>query len=416
MALDYLPPRGTCDAPTRAKDEVKLSVSSLRNGHENRPGDLIFSTPTGPDGSSMISTSSELPESLLRSIESTQVEYRQVGSSGLRVSNPILGTLGIGNTQWLSWVKSEEEATELLHAAYRKGINTWNTANAYSNGQSESIIGRAIKKLNIPRRKLVLMTKIGRIVADTENGPSSDFVAFLDSPVQRSKDYVNQYGLSRIAILAGVDQSLERLQTPYIDVLHIHRWDPHTPVEETMSTLHQLVCSGKVRYLAASSMWAFQLAQLQCVAALNGWTRIVAMQCHYNLLYREEEREMVKFCNMTGVGILSWAPLAEGILARPLGVTGQTKRSATGSRYYYGKSEADKEIIRRVECLASKHQVPMSRVSLSWLRRRVASAVVGINSLSRMDDILASQEFELTDEEDEYLGEPYVPKAVQGHS
>ncbi|CAG9971729.1 unnamed protein product [Clonostachys byssicola] len=416
MALDYLLRRGTYDAPTRVTDEVKRSGSSLPNGCESRPGDLIFSTPTGPDGSSTTPTSSELPESLLRSIESTQVEYKQVGSSGLRVSNPILGTLGIGNTQWLSWVKSEEEATEILHAAYRKGINTWDTANAYSNGQSESIIGRAIKKLNIPRRKLVLMTKIGRIVADTENGPSSDFVAFLDGPVQRSKDYVNQYGLSRIAILTGVDQSLERLQTPYIDVLHIHRWDPHTPVEETMSTLHQLVCSGKVRYLAASSMWAFQLAQLQCVAALNGWTRIVAMQCHYNLLYREEEREMVKFCNMTGVGILSWAPLAEGTLARPLGVTGQTKRSATGSRYDYGKSEADKEIIKRVEYLASKHQVPMSRVSLSWLRRRVASAVVGINSLSRMDDILASQEFELTDEEDEYLGEPYVPKAVQGHS
>ncbi|KAK6851194.1 hypothetical protein PG995_009547 [Apiospora arundinis] len=357
--------------------------------------------------------SKDVPDALAQSIEATKVEYRRVGSSGLVVSNPILGTLGLGDSKWMNWAMDEEEARDILYAAYTRGINTWDTANAYSNGKTEAIIGRVIKEFNIPRRKLVLMTKVGRIVADTEQGDSSDFVAFLDDSVQKSKDYVNQYGLSRMAILSAVEQSLERLQSTYIDVLHIHRWDPDTPIEETMGTLHGLVASGKVRYLAASSMWAFELAQLQCMAELRGWTKIVAMQHHYNLLYREEEREMIKFCKRTGVGMLSWSPLAEGYLARPLEMADRTTRSA---RFGHGSSDADCEIIARVQRVATRHNAEMSQVALAWLNKRVSAAIVGINSIRRMDEVLGAREVVLTDEEDAWLEEPYQPKSIQGHS
>ncbi|KAI0193943.1 NADP-dependent oxidoreductase domain-containing protein [Xylaria flabelliformis] len=360
--------------------------------------------------------SKQIPAQLANSILSTEAEYTNVGFSGLRISNPVLGTLGIGDKRWMKWVMEEEEAAEILHVAYRKGINTWDTADAYSNGETESIIGRAIKKYNIPREKLVLMTKVGRIVADAECGASSDFVAFLDEAVKGSKDYVNQYGLSRKAILNAVERSLERLQTHYIDVLHIHRWDPDTPIEETMRTLHDLVTSGKVLYLAASSMWAFQFAMAQSTAERNGWTQFVAMQCHYNLIYREEEREVIRYCRQTGVGILSWAPLAEGYLARPINLSGQTIRSVDGSRFGNGSTVADKEIISRVQQLANKHGVAMCQVALAWLNKRVTSVVVGINSISRMEEVLGARKLKLTKEEEAYLESPYVPKNVQGHS
>ncbi|KAK8137623.1 aldo-keto reductase-like protein [Apiospora sp. TS-2023a] len=360
----------------------------------------------------------EVPNALARSIAATKVEYRRVGASGLIVSNPILGTLGLGG------FKMDE-------LGQRRGRDT---ANAYSNGMTEAIIGRMIKDFKIPRNKLVLMTKVGRIVADTENGGSSDLVAFLDDAVRKSKDYVNQYGLSRMAILNAVEQSLNRLQSTYIDVLHIHRWDPDTPIEETMGTLHGLVTSGKVRYLAASSMWAFELAQLQCVAELRGWTKIVAMQNHYNLLYREEEREMIKFCKRTGVGILvraeslrplfypnkteltwspreQWSPLAEGYLARPFELADGTARPA---RFTY-RSNVDREIIGRVQLLAQKYNVAASQVALAWLNKRVTSAIVGINSVERMDEVLGAHELVLTDEEDTWLEELYRPKSIQGH-
>ncbi|KAK8014618.1 hypothetical protein PG990_007914 [Apiospora arundinis] len=380
-------------------------MGSIVNGQTLRNGIKLDHRP--------VFESKDVPDALAQSIEATKVEYRRVGSSGLVVSNPILGTLGLGDSKWMNWAMDEEEARDILYAAYTRGINTWDTANAYSNGKTEAIIGRVIKEFNIPRRKLVLMTKVGRIVADTEQGDSSDFVAFLDDSVQKSKDYVNQYGLSRMAILSAVEQSLERLQSTYIDVLHIHRWDPDTPIEETMGTLHGLVASGKVRYLAASSMWAFELAQLQCMAELRGWTKIVAMQHHYNLLYREEEREMIKFCKRTGVGMLSWSPLAEGYLARPLEMADRTTRSA---RFGHGSSDADCEIIARVQRVATRHNAEMSQVALAWLNKRVSAAIVGVNSIRRMDEVLGAREVVLTDEEDAWLEEPYQPKSIQGHS
>ncbi|RYP80124.1 hypothetical protein DL769_002610 [Monosporascus sp. CRB-8-3] len=308
------------------------------------------------------------------------------------------------------------KASQLLFAAYTKGITTWDTANAYSNGVSEEIIGRTIKRYNIPRRKLVLMTKVGRIVAHPDDSDPGDFVAFLDDLVGRSKDYTNQYGLSRTAIFNAVEQSLERLQTSYIDVLHIHRYDDTVPPEETMQALHQLVMSGKVRYLAASSMWTYQFATLQSIAERNSWTKMVAMQNHYNLLYREEEREMIKYCRKTGVGILPWSPLAEGLLARPPGLIGTSTRSLEPSRFGNGQSEPDKSIIKRTLEVSKARNWTMSQVALAWLNRRVAAPIIGMNSVGRMDEALAVRGMELSWEEEAYLEEAYEPKRIQGHS
>ena len=197
-----------------------------------------------------------------------------------------------------------DQALPILKAAFDRGLNTWDTANNYSNGESERILGKAIKKYNIPRRKLVILSKCYSTVGEEPDvRPLS-----LENEVPKHKDYVNQFGLSRTAIISSVEASLERLQTSYIDLLQIHRFDASVPIEETMSTLHELVRSGKVRYIGASSMWTYQFAMMQFCAEKNGWTKFVSMQNHYNLLYREEEREMIRYCNETGVGIIPVSP------------------------------------------------------------------------------------------------------------
>ncbi|RYP33088.1 hypothetical protein DL767_004873 [Monosporascus sp. MG133] len=206
----------------------EAEITEKVNGHINGKVDGFQRPSAFAEGARVV------PKSLSESIAATKAEYRKVGDSGLRVSNPIMGTLGFGDRRWLPWCLEEEEASQLLFAAYTKGITTWDTANAYSNGVSEEIIGRTIKRYNIPRRKLVLMTKVGRIVAHADDSDPGDFVAFLDDLVGKSKDYTNQYGLSRTAVFNAVEQSLERLQTSYIDVLHIHRYDDTVPPEETM--------------------------------------------------------------------------------------------------------------------------------------------------------------------------------------
>lgn len=232
-----------------------------------------------------------------------------------------------------------------------------------------------------------------------------------------SKDYTNQHGLSRAAIFNQVEASLARLDTPYIDLLQIHRFDPNTPPEETMEALHDLVRSGKVRYIGASSMWATQFARLQFVAERHGWTRFVSMQNHYNLLYREEEREMNRFCNDTGVGLVPWAPLCRGHLARPPAAFGSTDRSAlekenpTGT----GTVEPDLSIIRRVQEIADKKGWPMAHVALAWINRRVSSPIIGFSSVARMEEAAAATGKALTDEEEAYLEELYQPKPIIGH-
>ncbi|KAJ8603961.1 hypothetical protein MRB53_041980 [Persea americana] len=281
---------------------------------------------------------------------------------------------------------------------------------------SEEVIGRTIQKYRIPRRKLILMSKVGRIVADPETRGAGELVAFCDDAASRSKDYTNQFGLSRAAIFNAVADSLERLRTPYIDVLHVHRFDDSVEPEETMRALHDLVCSGKVRYLAASSMWAFELATLQATAERHGWTRFIAVQNHYSLLYREEEREMLKFARRTGLGIMPWSPLAEGYLARPRTRATASLRSATwGNRYGFGESLADQAIIDRVEEVAEREGRSMSQVALAWLNERVTAPVVGMNSIKRLDEACLGG-YKLSGETVRYLEAPYVPKVVLGHA
>lgn len=357
---------------------------------------------------------SNLPESLKASLDATKVEYRQLGKSGLRVSVPIFGCMSFGDKKAMSWVVDEEEALPLLKAAYDKGLNTWDTANVYCQGASEVIVGKALKKYNIPREKVVIATKCYWAVGEE---PDVRHFVYRDA-VGASKDYINQYHLSRTAIFNQVNASLKRLDVDYIDLLQIHRFDPHTPLEETMKALHDLVESGKVRYIGASSMWATQFARLQFVAEKNGWTKFVSMQNHYNLLYREEEREMNRFCNDTGVGLIPWAPLCRGHLARPpseFGSTDRSKQEKESQPGSHGTSELDIATIKRVQELAEKKDWKMSHVALAWINKRVTSPIIGFSSVARIDEALGAKGKSLTAEEDKYLEELYQPKAVSGH-
>ncbi|KAM0273916.1 hypothetical protein ACHAQH_008120 [Verticillium albo-atrum] len=343
--------------------------------------------------------SKQLPARLKESLENSKAEYRQLGKSGLRVSVPIFGCMSFGDKRTLPWVIGEDEALPLLKAAYDRGLNTWDTANVYSNGASEVIVGKAIKKYNIPRHKVVILTKAHWAVG--EEPEARHFVNRAE--FEASKDYQNNFGLSRTALFNQVEASLERLETPYIDLLQIHRFDARTPLEETMKALHDLVQSGKVRYIGASSMWATQFARLQFVAEKNNWTPFISMQNQYNLLYREEEREMNRFCNDTGVGLIPWAPLCRGHLARKPEVFGSTDRSKA-------------EIIGRVVELADKHDWAIAHVALAWINKRVASPIIGFSSVERLDQALAARGKSLTEEEEKYLEELYQPKAISGHA
>ncbi|KAG7059380.1 aldo/keto reductase [Colletotrichum scovillei] len=363
----------------------------------------------------VVMSSKELPARLRESIESTKVEYRQLGKSGLRVSVPIFGCMSFGDSQSIDWALNEDEALPLLKAAYDRGLNTWDTANAYSNGASERTIAKALKKYNIPREKVVILTKCFFAVGEE---PETRHFNYREE-INKSKDYQNQWGLSRASIFNQVEASLKRLDTPYIDLLQIHRFDPRTPVEETMKALHDLVQTGKVRYIGASSMWGTQFAQMQFIAEKNGWTKFVSMQNHYNLLYREEEREMNRFCNDTGVGLIPWAPLCRGHLARPPKDFGSTSRSKTekeGQPGSHGTVEPDLTIIKRVQEIAEKRDWPMSHVALAWINKRITSPIIGFSSVERIDQAITADGKVLTDEEEKYLEELYQPKAISGHA
>ncbi|KAL1389280.1 aldo-keto reductase [Phyllosticta capitalensis] len=354
-----------------------------------------------------------LPPLLATSLASTKVAYKQLGRSGLRVSVPILGAMSIGHKAWQPWVVDDEEAVyRLLGGAYDRGLNTWDTANVYSNGESEALIGRALKARNIPRHKVVLLSKCCGYV-----GESPDVNNIRYPQMKTTRDYVNQGGLSRTAIFTAVDASLKRLQTDYLDLLQIHRFDPTVPIEETMEALHDLVKSGKVRYIGASSMWTYQFAQMQFCAEKRGWTKFVSMQNHYSLCYREEEREMNKFCAETGVGLIPWAPLYRGHLARPIdqGNTERARESLRTSRWK-DMTGADPEIVTRVQELAGRKGWKMSQVALAWVIQKGTIPIVGFSNLERIDEAVAVTGKELTEEEMRWLEEPYVPKAIVGHS
>jgi len=338
-----------------------------------------------------------------------KVQYRQLGQSGLRVSVPILGAMGFGSPKWSAWVLEEEPSLEILKAAWDLGINTIDTANVYSNGESERIVAKFIQKYQIPRHQIVIASKCYGLVA---NDPS--IRTFLSPELKQQQEYINQSGLSRAAIFNAVDASLARLETTYIDLLQIHRHDPETPAEETMKALHDLVQSGKVRYIGASSMRCWQFAHLNEVARKNGWTTFVSMQDEYSLLYREEEREMLAYCKFHGIGVIPWSPLAAGALARPLGTETTRVDSTKGTVFERNPSEADKTIINRVQELASKKNVTMAQIALAWIGEKVTSPIVGVNSVERLKQSIVT-DVALTREEMTHLEEPYVPVAVRGH-
>ncbi|KIY48052.1 Aldo/keto reductase [Fistulina hepatica ATCC 64428] len=330
-----------------------------------------------------------------------KVEYRRLGNSGLRVSVPILGGAHFaGNKASAPFILNEDAGIEVLKAAWDRGINTIDTANTYWSGESEVTIGKFIKKYNVPRNKLVILTKCFFPV-------TKDFMQeHLDPALRNTRDYVNQAGLSRAAIFNAVEASLARLDTPYIDLYQIHRFDPETPVEETMKALHDLVQSGKVRYIGASSMRAWQFAHMNEVARRNGWTTFVSMQNEYSLLYREEEREMLPYCKSHGIGIIPWSPLAGGNLARP------NDAPETDRKKLFKNTPADikvpdtgVEIIDRVDTLAKKHGWSMPQVALSWVKTKATSPIIGVSSVERLEGNLTGG-LELTDEEIASLEEP----------
>jgi len=336
-----------------------------------------------------------------------KVECRHLGKCGLKVSVPIIGGATFGSVKYAGFSLGEEESLPILKAAWDSGINTVDTANIYSDGGSERIIGAFLKKYDIPRHKIIIMSKCyGHLSEDTEMKEKAD-------PTKR--DYVNQGGLSRPAIFNAIEASLKRLNTPYIDLYQIHRFDPNTPIEETMKALHDLVQSGKARYIGASSMRAWQFSEMNHVAETHGWTKFVTMQSEYSLLYREDEREMNPYCNAHGIGLIPWSPLAGGMLARPYN-SPPTKRSAAlkGTPLETPNTEADIKIVGRVEEIAKKRGWTMAQVGLAWVAAKTASPIPGIASIQRLEGTLIKDKT-LTEEEVKYLEEPYVPKPIRGH-
>ena len=324
------------------------------------------------------------------------MEYVNLGSTGLKVSRICLGCMTYGSRKWREWVLDEPESRPLIRQAIEAGINFFDTADMYSVGVSEEILGRALKEFGPPRDRLVIATKV--------------FNPMGDDP--------NQRGLSRKHIFHAIDDSLRRLQTDYVDLYQIHRYDPTTPMEETLGALADVVRAGKALYVGASSMWAWQLAKMLSLAGERGWPRFVTMQNHYNLLYREEEREMIPLCRAEGVGLIPWSPLARGLLARSR-QTG-TVRSQTDdfAKSLYSKTaESDDKVIERLQTLAAAHGVPPARIALAWLLHKpgLTAPIVGASKPQHIEDAVAAVSVKLVTEEIKSLEEPYIPHPVAGH-
>ena len=325
------------------------------------------------------------------------MQYVRLGKTGLEVSRICLGCMSYGDPErgTHSWVLREEEARPFIRKALDLGINFFDTANVYSLGASEEILGRALRDF-VRRDEVVIATKVhGRM----RPGP-------------------NGGGLSRKHILEEIDNSLRRLGTDYVDLYQIHRFDPNTPVEETMEALHDVVKAGKARYIGASSMYAWQFLKLQHAAELHGWTKFVSMQNYYNLLYREEEREMMPLCQADGVGVIPWSPLARGRLTRDWDT--RTARSETdefGRKLYALTEESDRRIVERVKAVAERRGVPMAQVALAWVLSKpfVTAPIIGATKLHHLEDAVAALELQLTPDEIALLEENYVPHPVLGH-
>ncbi|KAH9890407.1 Aldo/keto reductase [Cubamyces lactineus] len=341
------------------------------------------------------------------------MQYVRLGKSGLKVSRLILGMAHYGDPRFMPWVLGEEEAFKHIKLAYDRGIQTFDTANVYSSGLSEKILGNAIKKLGLPRDELVIMTKIALPMFSLDD---PDALKKYKTPEKFG--IVNQHGLSRKHIFDAVKGSLERLQVDYIDVLQCHRFDPSTPIEETMHALHDVVKAGWVRYIAMSSCWAYQFHAMQNYAISNKLTPFISMQNHYNLLYREEEREMFPTLKLFGVGSTPWSPLAKGLLTRPFNTHSDSLRSKIDPGLQMYKSEQSPVIIERVEEIAKRKGVSMAQIALAWLlaKEGVTAPIIGPSSVEKLEDLLGSLDVKLTDEEVKYLEEPYAPMRICGHT
>ncbi|XP_006457299.1 hypothetical protein AGABI2DRAFT_123172 [Agaricus bisporus var. bisporus H97] len=343
------------------------------------------------------------------------ISYVRLGKSGLKISKIILGCMSYGDTRWNKWViEDEEEVIRHIKVAYDAGIQTFDTANYYSNGASEVLLGKAIKKLNLPHDEIVVMTKL-YFVAGREPGVNVSASGLNPD----DEGYVNQHGLSRKHIFESVKRSLERLQLDYIDLLQCHRFDSETPIEETMQALHDVVQAGYVRYIGMSSCYAWQFHAMQNYAIANKLTPFISMQNHYSLIYREEEREMMPTLKYFGVGSIPWSPLGRGLLTRPLAQSKETTRSQSDNILpSYGGGEGTNEIVNRVEEVAKKRGISMAQVAVAWtLSKEVVSApIVGTTSVKNLEDIIAGASVVLTPEEITYLEEPYKPQSIIGNA
>lgn len=332
------------------------------------------------------------------------MDYVNLGKTGLKVSRICLGcmTYGAPATGKIkpgshAWALNEEESQPFLRQALEVGINFFDTANVYSAGASEEVLGRFLKA-NVRRESVVIATKVHGVMRDEPNGR----------------------GLSRKAIFYELEQSLRRLGTDYVDLYQTHRWDYETPIEETLEALHDVVKSGKARYIGASSMYSWQFAKALYLADLHGWTRFVSMQNYYNLVYREEEREMMPLCQFEGIGVIPWSPLARGRLARPW-QSENTKRFDTdqfGKTLYSKTEEADRPIVNRVTELSEKRGVPHAQLALAWMLTKpyVTSPIIGATKTQHLTDAVAALSLRLTPEEITSLEEPYTPHPVLGFS
>ena len=327
------------------------------------------------------------------------MQYTNLGKTGMKVSRLCLGMMSYGSKQWREWVLNEEEARPFVKCALDAGINFFDTADVYSTGESEKITGNLFKHFGVKRENIILATKV--------NGQMSDDI--------------NDKGLSRKHILDSIDKSLQRLQMDYVDLYQIHRWDYETPIEETMEALHDVVRAGKARYIGASSTFAWQFSKAQHIAESHGWTRFVSMQNHYNLVYREEEREMIPLCVDQGVGLIPWSPMARGFFAgdRKRDGGGETSRANTDpfAKGLYFREE-DFTVADRAWEIARERNATGSQIALSWIlsKHHIASPIIGATKMDHLEQAVATLEIKLSEDEMKRLEEPYKPHPVLGHS
>lgn len=326
------------------------------------------------------------------------MQYVRLGNTGLKVSRLCLGTMTYGTSQWRDWVLDEDASRPFYRRAIEAGINFFDTADMYSRGASEEVTGRALKEYT-RREEVVIASKVYNPMGDTPN----------------------ERGLSRKHIMHAIDASLRRLGTDYVDLYQIHRFDYDTSIEETMEALHDVVKAGKARYIGASSMYAWQFAKALYTADAHGWTRFATMQNIYNLVYREEEREMLPLCRDQGIGVIPWSPLARGFLAgnRPRGSEGETVRARTDEfiRNLGIGQEADYAILDRVNEIATRHSVSAAQIALAWVLSKpgITAPIVGASKMPHLDDALAALEIRLGDDEIEALEAPYATRPIAGH-